>query len=231
MDYSSFAYARFQDLADNTPANGCSLLIHEGGALLDAGCACPGGWSTAKTVLEALTGGRGQVGFAQRQVDSAQLPAVELFLDDPEGAAACFAPGENGVFGVREGDDYALGVCLDGAEPARGARGNLVAAAPGSLLSGVLCAAGLIPKAVEALRAAGITDIQWAWSSCPVAPFLQDAGRAGQVRRAMNAAHGVVSVWVRGDKAAIQAAVDSFDGAKLCVHELATACTYQRAGA
>ena len=175
MNYVDTALKCFQEIVDNTPANSCSLLIHEGGALVDAGCTCPGGWSVAKSVLEGLTGGRGQVGFAQRMVDGAQLPAVELFLDDPEGAAAAFVPGEDGLFGVKDGEEYVLGVSLSGAEAARKARGNVVAAAPDSLLASVLQAAAPIPQAVEALRAAGITDIQWGWSSCPVSPFTHDA--------------------------------------------------------
>ncbi|MCI8477383.1 MAG: hypothetical protein HFE97_03395 [Oscillospiraceae bacterium] len=226
MDYISFAYDRFQEIVKSTPANGCSLLIHENGALVDAGSRCPGGWMTAKLVLEALTGGRGQVGFAQRMVDGAQFPAVELFLDDPEGAASSFAAGEDGVFGVRDGDKYALGVSLQGAEGAQTALGNLLAAGPDSLLASVLSAASLIPKAVEVLHTAGICDIQWGWSSCPVAPFFHDAAQAAQTAAALHAAHGTVNLWVRGDKAVLQQAASGFSAGKLILHELATACTY-----
>ena len=226
MNYVDTALKCFQEIVDNTPANSCSLLIHEGGALVDAGCTCPGGWSVAKSVLEGLTGGRGQVGFAQRMVDGAQLPAVELFLDDPEGAAAAFVPGEDGLFGVKDGEEYVLGVSLSGAEAARKARGNVVAAAPDSLLASVLQAAALIPQAVEALRAAGITDIQWGWSSCPVSPFTHDAAQAQQARAGLQAAHGVVNLWVRGEAEAIRSAVNGFTAGRLHVHELATACTY-----
>ena len=226
MNYMESALRSFQEIADNTPANSCSLLIHEGGALVDAGCACPGGWSVTKSVLEGLIGGRGQVGFAQRVVDGAQLPAVELFLDDPEGAAAAFAPDDAGLFGVKDGEDYVLGVCLSGQEAAQKARGNVVAAAPASLLASALQAAALLPQAVEALRTAGITDIQWGWSSCPIAPFSYDAAQAQTAREALQAAHGVVNLWVRGDKQAIQRVVNGFTQAKLHVHELATACTY-----
>ena len=228
MNYVESAMRSFQEIVDNTPANSCSLLIHEGGALVDAGCACAGGWSVAKSVLEGLTGGRGQVGFAQRMVDGTQLPAVELFLDDPEGAAAAFSPDQDGLFGVMDGDEYALGVSLAGTEPAHKARGNVVAAAPDSLVASALQAAALLPQAVEALRAAGITDIQWGWSSCPIARFTHNTAQAQEARAALQAAHGIVNVWVRGDKQAIQSVVNGFSQAKLHVHELATACTYLR---
>ena len=228
MDYVSFAYDRFQEIVTNTPANGCSLLIHENGALVDAGCHCPGGWMTAKTVLEALTGGRGQVGFAQKVVDGAQLPEVALFLDDPEGAADAFTRREDGLFGIWDGDKYAFGVSLGGAADARNAPGNVVAAHRDSLLSSVLSAASLIPKAVKHLRALGISDIQWAWSSCPIPPFFRDAAQADRAADALRTAHGTVNLWVRGEKGLLQQAVDRFADGKLYLHELATSNTYLR---
>ena len=226
MKYVEAARRAFQEIADNTPANSCSLLIHEDGILIDAGCACPGGWSTAISVLKGLTGERGQVSFAQRMVGTAQLPAVEIFQDDPEGMAVAFARDADGLLGVRDGDEYVLGVSLNGTEAARKSRGNLVAAEPDSLLAGVLAAAELLPRAVGALHGAGVADIQWGWCSCPVAPFTHDGEQAAQTRSALHSAHGVVNLWVRGDKQAIQTAVNSFGAGKLYVHELATACTY-----
>ena len=228
MDYISNAYRCFDALAEDTPANGCSLLVHERGVLADAGCECPGGWAAAKTVLEALTGSRGQINFAQIVVDGAQYPAVELFLDDPEGAAGTFTPDENGLFGIRDGESFAFGVSCEGTALAMRAEGNFAACTEQSLLAGVLHAASLIPAAVEALRRAGVKDIQWAWSSCPVAPYLQDAAQGRALREKLTAGHGTVNVWARGEEAAIRAAVDGFTMARLHVHELASACTYLR---
>ena len=219
MKYVEAARRAFQEIADNTPAHSCSLLIHEDGSLIDAGCACPGGWSTAISVLKGLTGERGQVSFAQRMVGTAQLPAVEIFQDDPEGMAVAFARDADGLLGVRDGDEYVLGVSLNGTEAARKSRGNLVAAEPAVAKAHGLDAGG-------ALHGAGVADIQWGWCSCPVAPFTHDGEQAAQTRSALHSAHGVVNLWVRGDKQAIQTAVNSFGAGKLYVHELATACTY-----
>lgn len=227
MEYSKVAKRAFQSLVDGANANHCTVLSHVQGTLIDAGWEVPGGWMAAKCTLEGLIGGRGQVSYTHRPMpDGAQLPAVELFVDDPLGMADAFRVDESGIFGVREGEDYALGVTLHSLPQARLSRGNVVCASPNSLFAGVLEAGSLLARAVEAVRAAGITDVQWGWSSCPFAAMTQNEAQTLSRRTDMAQREGVVSLWVRGEEGAIRRAISSFPVEGFTVHELVTAFTY-----
>lgn len=137
MEWTAKATACFQKLTEDASAYHCSVYPHDRGVLVDAGWKMPGGWMAAKYVLEGLTGGRGQVSYAHRRMaDGAQIPALELFLDDPQGAARMFRVDEAGVYGVRGPEGYCLGVTERPLEEAERQRGNLVAAGPNSLFSG-----------------------------------------------------------------------------------------------
>ena len=100
----------FQQLREEAGAWHCAVLERGQGALIDAGWDAPGGWMAAKCVLEGLAGGRGQVSYAQRQMeDGMQLPALELFLDDPVGTARAFQRDGQGIYGVWEKRDMCWG--------------------------------------------------------------------------------------------------------------------------
>ena len=116
----------FQQLREEAGAWHCAVLEREQGALIDAGWDAPGGWMAAKCVLEGLAGGRGQVSYAQRQMeDGMQLPALELFLDDPVGTARAFQRDGQGIYGVRGEAGYVLGVTDRPVCAGAGARGRV----------------------------------------------------------------------------------------------------------
>lgn len=231
MDYRLFAQKAFERIVQEAPANHCHVLPCENGVLVDAGQHCPGGWMAAKTALEGLLGGRGQVSFAHQPVGGLQMPALELFFDDPLGLAAAFAPDENGVFGVRAAQGYALGVYIGEEDPAQRAAGNLLAAAPASLAASVLETARLAAAAIQNLLDRGIRDIQWGWCSCPLGPMWESSERRAAHRRQLAATEASVNLWLRGEESTLRAAAESYTAAPLCLHELASACSYQNAQA
>ncbi len=231
MDYRLFAQRMFEKIVQEAPANHCSVLIHANGVLVDAGQQYPGGWMVTKMALEGLLGGRGQVGFAHQPASGIQWPALEVFFDDPLGMAAAFQPDAQGVFGVNAGPGYALGVYVGEEAPCQKAKGNLLAASPASLFSSIIETVSLAAQAVEALKAQGVQDIQWGWYSCPLAPFWNDVALRTQQRQELAATEASVNLWLRGEEHALRAAAATFTAAPLCLHELATACTYQNAQA
>lgn len=217
----------FQQLREEAGAWHCAVLEREQEALIDAGWDAPGGWMAAKCVLEGLAGGRGQVSYAQRQMeDGMQLPALELFLDDPVGTARAFQRDGQGIYGVRGEAGYVLGVTDRPLSEAKGWKGNLVSAGPNSLFTGVLEAAGLIARCVQALERGGVSEILWGWSSCPLAGMARDAEETSGRRMEMAERHAALSLWVRGESGAIRRAVESANMEGFFVHELVTACTY-----
>lgn len=224
MEYTAAAKMQFDKLVQEADPWHCAAAQGEHGVRVDGGWACPGGWMAAKCVLEGLMGGRGQVSYAHRKLpDGRQVPAVEVFCDDPAALAAAFRPDKRGIYGVREGEDYVLGVSSAPAEEFAQVRGNLVCAPADSLLTCVLAAGSLLARGVDALEQAGVEDIQWGWSSCPIPPMAcsADAG--------LTQSEGAVSIWVRGEGEAIRRAVGANPVDGFCVHELKTAYTYRKA--
>ncbi|MCI6257271.1 MAG: methenyltetrahydromethanopterin cyclohydrolase [Clostridiales bacterium] len=229
MEYSRAAREKFQEIAGDAPAFHCGVRQSPSGTVIDAGWSAPGGWMAAKRALEGLMGGRGQVSLAHRRMENGmQLPVVEVFADDPLALAQAFRPDGTGTFGVKGGEEYALGVVLGGETCPKAAGGNVIAAPKNSLFAGVTAAGSLLAVAVDALLAEGVQDIQWGWSSCPVAAMTLDQTETERRRAEMAAAEGVVSLWVRGEENAIRRAVGSVPMEKISVHELVTAFTYQK---
>ncbi len=225
MTYTEFAKLKFREILDGSPANECRICAHENGVTVDCGVEVNGGWMAARALLEGLVGGRGQVSYSERMVDGMQLPTVDLYLDDPVESAKNFVPDDNGVMGVMGENGYALGITVtDYLKPYL--PGNMVAFRCGSLTDCILDAARAIPVAVLSLKNAGISDIQWAWSSCPIAAMTDDDAVMMRRKASMSTKHAVISIWVRGDDAVIKETVENFSFGKLRVHNLATAKTF-----
>jgi len=225
MMYTEFAKLKFREILDGSPANACEVYAHENGVTVDGGVKANGGWMATRALLEGLVGGRGQINYSERMVDGMQLPTVDLYLDDPVESARNFIPDDNGVMGVKGENGYALGVAVtDYLTPYL--PGNMVLLRCGSLADCILDAARTIPVAVLSLKNAGITDIQWAWSSCPIAAMTDDVEEMIRRKAAMSAQHAVISIWVRGDDAVIQRAVEDFSFGQLRVHNLESAKTF-----
>lgn len=225
MTYTEFAKLKFREILDGAPANECIVYPHENGITVDGGVEANGGWMATRALLEGLVGGRGQVNYSERMVDGMQLPTVDLYLDDPMESAQNFIPDDNGVMGVKDENGYALGAAFtDYLKPYL--PGNMMVLRCGSLADCILDAARAIPVAVLSLKNAGITDIQWAWSSCPIAAMTDNDGEMMRRKAAMSAKHAVISVWVRGEDAVIKETVENFSFGQLRVHNLATAKTF-----
>ena len=225
MTYTEFAKLKFQEILDGSPANECSLYPHENGVTIDCGVEANGGWMAGRALLEGLTGGRGQVNYSERMVDGMQLPTVDLYLDDPVESAKNFISDDSGIMGVKTENGYALGVTVtDHLCPYP--PGNIVALRCGCLMDCILDAARAIPTAVVSLQNAGINDIQWAWSSCPIAAMTDDDAEMTRRKAAMSANHAVISIWVRGEDEIIQTTVENFPFGQLRVHNLTSAKTF-----
>lgn len=179
MDMTEYASRAFADILAGCPANGCRA---ESPRRVDAGASVPGGWSAARRLAEGLYGGRALVNVTQAPVEDVELPAVEVFCDDPVGTAGNFRP-EAGVMGVRDADG-AWALCCGGpsalAEP-------LVTVGRASLSAAVLEGASLIPAAVDYLLERGVKpeEILWGWSSAPVVLTALDGERDQAERRAV----------------------------------------------
>ncbi|MBC5731528.1 methenyltetrahydromethanopterin cyclohydrolase [Pseudoflavonifractor hominis] len=227
MEWREKAAQCFQNLIEEAGANHCAVQEREQGTWIDAGWDVPGGWMAAKCVLEGLSGGRGQVSYTQRQMaDGMQIPALELFLDDPVGTARAFQRDEQGIYGVRGEEGYVLGVTDRPLAQEKGWKGNVVSAGPNSLFTGIMEAADLMAQCVQALEREGVSEILWGWSSCPLAAMTQDAEETRCRRLEMAKRHTAISLWVRGEGSAIRRAIESMDMEEFFVHELVTACTY-----
>ncbi|MBU5435781.1 methenyltetrahydromethanopterin cyclohydrolase [Pseudoflavonifractor sp. MSJ-37] len=226
MEWTARAEQSFQTLKQEAEAANCFVETRSGGTLIDAGWKAPGGWMAAKYVLEGLIGGRGQVSYTHRKMpDGSQIPALELFIDDPLGMMRSFVPDASGIYGVRKDGRWMLGVAEHAPAPEE-QNGNVVTAASDSLFAGVLRAARLLARGVMMLQKEGITDIQWGWSSCPIAAMTADLEETERRRREMERSAAAGALWVRGDADAIRRALERTDYPGLRIHELVTAFTY-----
>lgn len=205
LEYSRQA---FHDIWADCPANHCQALspgrVH----------ASPGGWSSARRLIEGLYGGKAIVNLSQQLLGNSQLPTVEILCDDPLLAAGAFPAGAC-VLGQKDGDGaYAIAFCEGEAET----EGNLVTAGPESLCAAAVRAAGLIPAAIRFLLDSGVApeEIQWGWSCCPVNLLSPDTA----------AAYGVCDLWVRGDSPLLERLAGAFPPFLLRLHDLTAAKTY-----
>lgn len=229
MDYTAFATQKFEEIIAVIPANSCSLHTTAQARVIDAGVAELGGWTSVKTLLEGLIGGRGVAQFGRQFYGGHQLPTVELLLDAPVLTyRTAFSDGALAA-GVRSGDGYALGVKFcDTIESVKEA-GNIVAASETSLLAAALAAARAIPDAVGALLDKGVAeeDILWGWSCAPVALLCNDSAlMAERLADAKN--KRIVSLWVRGDDALLRPIAEGYLYGELRLHNLASAQTWVR---
>ena len=230
MTREEYAGRLFREISDDSPANGCRVTESGDLAVLDMGLRETGGWTSAKKMLEALTGGRGIVTVTRDLRGIHQFPAVEILYDDPVEAASLFETDENGLIGVREGERYAFCVTKE-LKDRSGLKGQVAVTGRASLASAVLEAARALPEAVGLLLESGVPEeaILWAWSFSPVADLsLNPDVLKNHVERARN--RRAVSIWVRDDDERLKAIAEKFSEGTLRLHNLATARTLLKEG-
>lgn len=218
VDYAARAAA---DIELECPANGCCA---QGSGRVDVGRMVPGGWSSARRLVEGLYGGKAIINLSQQFFGQEQLPTVEVLCDDPVTTAHSFKP-EDGVMGLRRDDGtYALAY-REGAQEALGA---VMTASPASLCGAVMRAASLIPDAVAYLIKNGVAEenIQWGWSCAPVIFHSLDAMSSCCAGVEGVAEHGVCSIWVRGDAQKLKALAEQYTLCRLRLHHVECAKTY-----
>lgn len=218
-----YAAEAFEKIKENIPANACGLISE---TVIDAGIGEEGGFSSAKLLLEGLIARRGFINYNKKELENVILPTVDVFLDDPvftceEGFAA-----KGGITGITDGSSYALGYTEDADAQAEG---NLVKAAPQSLVSAVMSAGTILAPVIAAMIEAGIPKekIIWAWSTCPVAMFSKDPEEAQAKKAEYLEKYGVLTVYVRGvEESLIRAALAAYKGGELRIQDTVTAMTY-----
>ena len=221
MDMFEYAEKAFADILADCPANGCQA---RGIDRVDAGNGVPGGWSSARRLAEGLYGGRAIVNVSQQLLDGWQTPTAEVLCDDPVSTAGHFTV-ENGVMGLKRSDGtYALAY----SRADTGICGTLVTARPASLCAAVTDAARLIPDAVAYLLGNGLHEeqIQWAWSCAPVVLTTFEEKAVQATRQEAVSAHGVCSIWVRGDDRGLEDLARGYGACRLRLHSVERARTY-----
>ena len=192
MTHFDLALGAFADIRGGCPANHCQARDPH---TLDLGLEFPGGWSSARRLVEGLYGGKAVVNLSQQRMGAEQAPTVEVLCDDPVLAAESFTP-RDGLLGLRTAEGpWALAY-----REGRGtAEGNLVLAGPASLCAGVVDAGALPGRAAAYLLSQGMgeEELLWAWSCCPVVLPSWEAGAVQAARQAAAAEYGVCSIWVR----------------------------------
>lgn len=226
-EYMIFAQAMFSKIKKNIPANHCTLLEDSVRTSIDAGVDAPGGWSAVQSLLDGFLGGCGEASLSRREFDGNQVPVIEMFFDDPVLALKTAFKNQNGVYGVKSGAKYALGLVLGETEKEIKAEGNIVVAGASSLLACAFDAAAILPEAVDHMLGAGVKekDILWGWSSCPMASMAYDAALMKQRKKDMRIRGGIASIWARGRDDDFYDIVRACDGFSLRIHNLVSANT------
>jgi len=230
MTGAEYALRRFREIADDSPANGCRVTESGDLAVLDMGLREPGGWTSAKKMLEALTGGRGIVTVTRDLRGIHQFPAVEILYDDPVEAALFFETDENGLIGVKAGERYAFGVAKE-LKDRSNLKGQVAVTGQASLAYACLEAARVLPEAVELLLKSGVAEeaVLWAWSFAPVADLSLSADVLAGNIEAMKARRAV-SIWVRDEDERLKEIAGRFAPGTLRLHNLATGHTFIKEG-
>lgn len=228
MKYSDYAKERFDKMVKGSPANACVVSERKDGVILDAGVVEPGGWMSAKLLIEGLIGGRGQVNFGEAEFGEDRLPTLELFLDDPVSTYQVAYQEKDGIIGIQAADArYALGLRICERIETSPPSGNIVCASSTSLVGAIFSASKAVPLAIEMLLDSGVKpeEIQWAWGVCPLPVLCDDAQQMNErmVRALEN--DSVVSVWVRGEDKFLQEILNAYDGGCVRIHNLKTAKT------
>jgi len=227
MEYTKYAKMIFQALTEDAPANNCTVHHKQQQVILDAGIEVPGGWTSAKKLLNGLIGGRGTADFGSELIDGQRLSMVRMFLDNPVEIYQQAFIEKDGLYGVADGDGYALGFA-EREDLNITAGGNLVLAGPCSLVASVFFAARPVAFALEVLYAEGVArnDIEWAWSSCPVAMLSYDQQQVALSREEMLKGCGVTGIWLRGEDSKLAMIAAKYNKGELRLHNLSTGKTW-----
>ena len=228
MDYREYAWNAFAQILKNIPANNCQQIYGYDSVIIDAGVEAPGGFSSAKMLLEGLTGGRGTVDFGRQLIGEEQLPTVELFVDSPVEILKTGFFMADGVTGVKDsdGERYRLAYYESAELKAPACKGNFVVAKPTSLLSAIFHAAAVLPNAVSVVLEGGLKedDILWAWATAPIA-VLSNEESVSAKNKSLAAAKAVISIFVRGEDAMLKDVVTNYKLSSLRLHNLSSSHT------
>jgi len=228
MDYRKYAWKAFTEILRNIPANNCQQIYGYDSVIIDAGLMSPGGFSSAKTLLEGLIGGRGVVDFGRQLIGEEQLPTIELFVDAPVDILKNGFSSVGNVTGVKDEDEerYALAYCRCNDLNTIAVKGNLVVASPTSLLDSIFYAATSLPRAVQSLLEAGVmeSDILWAWMTSPIAP-LSNNEIVAEKNRIATMKDAFVNIFVRGNDTVLKTVVDNYCPGVLRLHNVSSSRT------
>ena len=222
MTAFDWAGQAFRTIYEDCPANNCQT---DGPDRVDAGLHAPGGWSSARLLLEGLHGGKATAAVTWLPNGADQIPTVQVLCDDPVLAAESFLR-KDGTIGLRDGEGRWHLAYQEG-EPAT-VDGPLVYAGPASLCAAVIAAGALAGRAARYLLEAGLPpeDLLWSWSSAPVVLPAFDSAACAQYRQEALSKSGVCGLWIRHTRPDLEALAQAHTAFQLRLHCMEDGKTY-----
>lgn len=223
MEYTKYANTIFEEIYSQSPANCTKTEKSTDRTIIDMGENSPGGWTSVKLMLDGLIGGRGIVNVSRDLRGLHQYPSIELLYDDPVGAYNNIYKVEGPIYGVKDGDSFALGIC-DTKSVAE--KGNFLVIGENSLAKASFDTVFALADAVKLLLDNDVNenDILWAWSFSPVADLCNDKG-AFNINLEEARKRRVVSIWLREDDEKLTKIVSKYNPGTLRLHNMVSART------
>lgn len=188
-------FSQNEPVAEQAGANGVPVL--------DVGLGTRCAWASAKTLVEQLIEGRGEVVYGEMLVNGYKMGTLDLFLDDPASLEMPEIGADAAGNELHTYKEAGMAVALCAAAPTEAPKGAgfVVATKNTGVVASVYQSYLRTVQTVrEVLKAGfGAEQLVWGWSTMVMPPLCDDAARFAGRLAAATENGSIISLWLRTD--------------------------------